>query len=75
MVRHKESIISGLVLMADNSLGYSMTIGHYKQRKEEEMIFFSSIFEIKRRNVGTPCELNAKLMVLHFIVIDSSKGR
>ena len=40
MVRHKESIISGLVLMADNSLGYSMTIGHYKQRKEEEMIFF-----------------------------------
>ena len=42
MVRHKESIISGLVLMADNSLGYSMTIGHYKQRKEQEMIFFSS---------------------------------
>ena len=40
-----------------------------------EMIFFSSFFEIKRRNVGTPCELNAKLMVLHFIVIDSSKGR
>ena len=40
MVRHKESIISGLVLMADNSLGYSMTIEHYKQRKEQEMNFF-----------------------------------
>ena len=40
MVRHKESIISGLVLMADNSLGYSMTIEHYKQRKEQEENFF-----------------------------------